>query len=114
MAEDPTIPANWTPAMDTFIVNLHQHDEDSKTILILLEAEFPHTVGKVDEKWIEERAGLLTVMKFVQTEKIYLGKDGRILHEKGGPEGGAEGGAKRGAKEGAGARTGAGTGTGGK
>ena len=48
-----TQPPSWTPAMKTFAQRLIANKEDNKTIVILMEAEFPVLQGKLGTGWIE-------------------------------------------------------------
>lgn len=40
--------------MTSFVKDLHRKGEDIKTIIILVEAEWPHLAGKVTKDWIEQ------------------------------------------------------------
>lgn len=53
-------PTSWLPTHDSFVRSSAKEGKDAKTILILLETEFPTLQGKVDEKWVKRR---MEVMK---------------------------------------------------
>ena len=43
---------NWLHTHDSFVRSLAKESEDAKTILMLLETEFPTLHGKVNEEWV--------------------------------------------------------------
>lgn len=48
-------PTSWLPTHDSFVRSSAKEGEDAKTILILLETEFPTLQGKVYEEWVKGR-----------------------------------------------------------
>lgn len=46
-------PPGWTAAMTAFLKNVLANGEDDKSVLILLETEFPIMVNKVESGWVD-------------------------------------------------------------
>lgn len=46
-------PVGWTPAMAAFILKLLLNGEDTKSVIILLETEWPSMEGQVGLGWVE-------------------------------------------------------------
>jgi hypothetical protein len=55
-ANPATKPAAWTADHDAFVCACAANNEDAKTILLLLEAEFPALKG-ASEAWVKGRMG---------------------------------------------------------
>ncbi|MCJ1473153.1 hypothetical protein MMC13_001804 [Lambiella insularis] len=53
-----TEPTSWLSIHDSFVRSSAEEGEDAKTILILLETEFPTLQGKVNEEWVKGRMEL--------------------------------------------------------
>ena len=51
----PPRPASWTSTHDAFVKSLARNGEDARSILILLESEYPSLAGKVSEGWVRSR-----------------------------------------------------------
>ena len=46
-------PTPWTPAMKTYALRLIANKEDNKSVVILMETEFPALVGKLGTGFVE-------------------------------------------------------------
>lgn len=48
-------PSGWLPVHDVFVKDLAKKGEDAKSVMILLETEFPSLQGKVGMEWLRKR-----------------------------------------------------------
>jgi hypothetical protein len=56
------MPAEWRTPHDKFLQRVSRNSEDVKSIIVLMETEFPSLSGKISEDWIKQRIPFVRYM----------------------------------------------------